>query len=222
MSANTVLGRYGSGGAPAELTADVQIDLINQATTQTINAARVVAGSTTGAGVLQLTDSISSTSTTTAATPNAVKAAYDLANASLPRSGGTMTGAIAFAAGQSISGYGLLDGAQTWTRGQSGEVTVLADAATITPDFADSNHFSVTLGGNRTLANPSNLTAGQSGCIWITQDAIGGRALSYGSYWDFAGGTAPSLTSTASARDCLVYSVQSATQITASLIAALS
>lgn len=38
----------------------------------------VAAGSTSAAGVLQLTDSTSSTSTTTAATPNAVKSAYDI------------------------------------------------------------------------------------------------------------------------------------------------
>jgi hypothetical protein len=43
----------------------------------------VDAGSTSTAGVLQLTDSTSSTSTTTAATPNAVKSAYDLAVLSL-------------------------------------------------------------------------------------------------------------------------------------------
>jgi hypothetical protein len=40
----------------------------------------VSAGSTSAAGVLQLTDSVSSTSTTTAATPNSVKQAYDLAS----------------------------------------------------------------------------------------------------------------------------------------------
>ena len=38
-------------------------------------------GSTTAVGVLQLTDSVSSTSTTTAATPNSVKTAYDIATA---------------------------------------------------------------------------------------------------------------------------------------------
>lgn len=56
--------------------------------------ASVRAGSTAQTGVVQLTDSTSSTSTTTAATPNSVKTAYDLANAALPKSGGTMTGAI--------------------------------------------------------------------------------------------------------------------------------
>jgi hypothetical protein len=119
--------------------------------------------------------------------------------------------------------YGAgLDTAQTWTKGQRGEITALTDGATITPDFADSNNFSVTLGGNRTLANPTNLTAGQSGCIWITQDGTGSRTLAYGSYWDFTGGTAPTLTTTAAAVDCLVYAVQSSTKITATLITNLS
>ena len=147
---------------------------------------------------------------------------YDLADAALPKSGGTMTGAITFAAGQTISGYGAIDTAQTWTKGQRGEITALTDGATITPDFADSNNFSVTLGGNRTLDNPTNLTAGQSGCVWITQDGTGSRTLAYGSQWDFTGGTAPTLTTTADAVDCLVYAVQSSTRITAQLITNLS
>lgn len=46
----------------------------------TNNTIDVVAGTTSVAGVVQLTDSYSSTSATTAATPNAVKAAYDLAD----------------------------------------------------------------------------------------------------------------------------------------------
>lgn len=40
----------------------------------------VADGSTNGKGIVQLTNSTSSTSTTTAATPNSVKSAYDLAN----------------------------------------------------------------------------------------------------------------------------------------------
>ena len=66
-----------------------------------INASAAIAGSkiqaasTSNAGAVQLTDSTSSTSTTTAATPNSVKTAYDLANAALPKSGGTVTGDIA-------------------------------------------------------------------------------------------------------------------------------
>ena len=46
----------------------------------------VDAGTTSTAGVVQLTNSTSSTSTTTAATPSSVKSAYDLANGAIPKS----------------------------------------------------------------------------------------------------------------------------------------
>jgi hypothetical protein len=63
-------------------------------------------GTTTVKGAVQLTDSTSSTSTTTAATPNSVKTAYDLAAAALPKSGGTMSGAIAMGSNR-ITGLAL-------------------------------------------------------------------------------------------------------------------
>jgi len=107
---------------------------------------------------------------------------------------------------------------QTFSVAQRGAITALTDGATITPDFAEANNFSVTLGGNRTLANPSNLSAGQSGVIVITQDGTGSRTLAYGSYFKFAGGTAPTLTTTAAAVDVLAYYVESSTRITAKLI----
>ena len=106
------------------------------------------------------------------------------------------------------AGDASLDTANNWTKGQRGEITALTDGATITPDFADSNNFSVTLAGNRTLANPSYLTAGQSGSIFVTQDGTGSRTLAYGSYWDFVGGTAPTLTTTASKIDRIDYVVR--------------
>lgn len=108
--------------------------------------------------------------------------------------------------------------AQTFTKAQRGAVTALTDGATITPDFSVANNFSVTLGGNRTLANPTNLTAGQSGAIVITQDGTGSRTLSFGSYWKFATGTAPTLTTTASKTDLLVYYVESSTRISAQVL----
>jgi hypothetical protein len=46
----------------------------------------IQASSTTQSGAVQLTDSTSSTSTTTAATPNSVKSAYDLANGAVAKS----------------------------------------------------------------------------------------------------------------------------------------
>lgn len=110
------------------------------------------------------------------------------------------------------------DTVQTFTAAQRGGITTLTDGATITPDFAVTNHFQVTLAGNRTLANPSNQTAGQSGAIRIVQDGTGSRTLAYGSNWKFPNGTAPVLTTTANAVDILVYFVESASRITARLI----
>jgi len=109
--------------------------------------------------------------------------------------------------------YGALATAQTFTAAQRGAVVALTDGATITPDFAAGNNYSVTLGGNRTLANPTNIVAGQSGVITVTQDGTGSRTLAFGSYYKFAAGAAPSLTTTAAAVDDLAYYVESATRI---------
>ena len=56
----------------------------------------IQSASTTQSGAVQLTDSISSTSTTTAATPNSVKTSYDLANAAIAKSTLTTTGDIIY------------------------------------------------------------------------------------------------------------------------------
>ena len=93
------------------------------------------------------------------------------------------------------------------------EIATLTDAATITPDFGANQNFTVTLAGNRTLANPSNLVVGQTGSISIVQDSTGSRTLSYGTSYDFAGGTAPTLTTTASAVDRIDYVVRTSTSI---------
>ena len=100
------------------------------------------------------------------------------------------------------------DEVNSFTAAQRGAITALTDGATITPDFALANNFSVTLAGNRTLANPTNLTAGQSGSIFIVQDGTGSRTLAYGSFWDFTTGAAPVLTTTAAGIDRIDYIVR--------------
>ena len=109
--------------------------------------------------------------------------------------------------------FAKTDTVQTFTSAQRVEIETLTDGATITPDFANTNNFTVTLEGNRTLANPSNLVAGQSGSIFIVQDGTGSRTLSWGAYWDFVDGTAPTLTTTAAAVDRVDYVVRSSTSI---------
>ena len=124
---------------------------------------------------------------------------------------------IADEVGTTVQGFDAdtakTDVAQTYTAAQRGTITTLTDGATVTPDFAASNNYTLTLGGNRTIANPTNLTAGQSGSIFLVQDGTGSRTASWGSYWDFAGGTAPTLTTTASAVDRIDYVVRSSTSI---------
>lgn len=149
--------------------------------------------------------------------------AYDADLTTLGAGGSSARSFLGLAIGTDVQAYDAdtakTDVAQTFTAAQRGAISALTDGSTITPDFAVANNFSVTLGGNRTLANPTNLTAGQSGVIVITQDGTGSRTLAYGSYFKFAGGTAPTLTTTASAVDVLAYYVESSTRITARLVA---
>jgi hypothetical protein len=129
-----------------------------------------------------------------------------------------------FANTPSLSGSNTLSGTNTFSGTMSATgnaymaIDTLTDASTIAVDMSVGNNFSVTLGGNRTLGNPTNLTAGQSGVIFITQDGTGSRTLAYSSYWDFPSQTAPTLTTTANAVDVLVYTVRSSTSIAAQLL----
>jgi hypothetical protein len=212
----------------------------NISPTAAIEGTKIQAATTTQSGVVVLTNSVSSTSTTTAATPSGVKTAYDLAaaalpasggtmtgtitfasgqtiNGYLPASGGTMTGAITFASGQTISGYAQLAAAQSFTAGQRGAVVTIAGSGTVTIDLALGNNFAATLSGNVTLATPSGMVAGQTGSITLTQDGTGSRLVSY-SGWKFPGGSAPTATTTASGTDIIAYYVESATRISARMI----
>ena len=97
----------------------------------------------------------------------------------------------------------------------SGNITTLTSSTSITIDLSNSNNYKVTLGHNATFNNPSNIVAGQTGSIFITQDGTGSRTASWGAYWDFAGGTAPTLTTTPAAVDRIDYVVLDSTNIQA-------
>ena len=99
------------------------------------------------------------------------------------------------------------------TGGAAANITALSDGATITIDMATACHHSVTLGGNRTFAAPSNQVVGQAGSIFITQDGTGSRTAAFNSAFKFVGGTAPTLTTTASATDRIDYIIKSSNVI---------
>ena len=103
----------------------------------------------------------------------------------------------------------LVSGGVKLTGGAEANITALSDGATITIDMATACHHSVTLGGNRTFAAPSNQVVGQSGSIFITQDGTGSRTASFNGAFKFAGGIAPTLTTTAGAIDRIDYIIKS-------------
>ena len=109
-----------------------------------------------------------------------------------------------------LSSHGVtFPGNRIQVAASSSDITTLTDQAIITADFGASANFAVTLAGNRTFANPVNLVAGQSGSIFVTQDGTGSRTLSFGAKFHFVGGTAPTMTTTASAVDRVDYIVKS-------------
>jgi hypothetical protein len=103
-----------------------------------------------------------------------------------------------------INARAQLVGGNHFTGFQAVKFETLTDAATITTSAIASNHFLVTLGGNRTLANPTNLRDGVILNWWVKQDGTGSRTLSYGSKFKWPSGTAPTLTTTAAGLDLIV------------------
>ena len=104
------------------------------------------------------------------------------------------------------------------TKGTIGEVITVSYASTITLDFRTANNFTVTLTGNTTFANPSNLAAGQSGIVFVIQDGTGSRTAAFGSYWDFSDGTAPTLSTGVNAVDMIAWVARSANKISAQFV----
>ena len=113
------------------------------------------------------------------------------------------------------SGTGLLtlSGGLALSGKVGAAITAASDGSTITLDLGANTHQSVTLGGNRTFAAPSNQTVGQSGSIFITQDGTGSRTASFNSAFKFVGGTAPTLSTAANAVDRIDYVIKSSNVI---------
>ena len=94
-------------------------------------------------------------------------------------------------------------------------IVALVDAAAINTNAALSNVFTVTLGGNRTLADPTNLVAGGT-YIWVVrQDGTGSRTLAYGALFAWLGGT-PTLSTAPNSIDTIT-AIYDGTDLLASL-----
>src|SRR5574343_610074 len=83
-------------------------------------------------------------------------------------------------------------------------ITTDSDGATITFNLATSNWHTVTLGGNRTLAL-SSVGTNQQFTIVLIQDGTGSRTVTWFSTIKWAGGAAPTLTTTAGGIDVFTF-----------------
>ncbi len=81
----------------------------------------------------------------------------------------------------------------------------LTDGASISWNLASQQNAHVTLGGNRTLSNPTNLKNGGTYILRVVQDGTGSRTLAYGTAYKWPGGVAPTLSTAASAVDILTF-----------------
>ena len=95
--------------------------------------------------------------------------------------------------------------AQEYTASQNFDEQTLTDGSTIDWNLQTQQVSKVTLGGNRTFNAPSNHAAGLVCVLTIIQDGTGSRTATFNSAYKFTGGSAPTLTTTASARDILVF-----------------
>ena len=154
-----------------------------------------------------------------------------VANAALPKAGGTMTGNL-------VMGTNLVDGidisardailtSTTTTAGAAlpkaggtltGAVigstdTDASNTGNVTLNFATNQNFVLTLQGATTLVNPSTETVGQSGFITFIQDGTGGRVVSLGTDYETAGAAGITLSTAASATDIVPYVVVAANRI---------
>jgi len=98
-----------------------------------------------------------------------------------------------------------LEKAQEFTKTQNFNATTLVDGASISWDASANQVTSVTITDNRTMAAPTNLVDGAVYLLVIIQDGTGSRTMSWNAVFKFTGGTAPTLTTTASAKDILVF-----------------
>lgn len=114
----------------------------------------------------------------------------------------------------SIPGGAVLNARQLFTAAQDVAAVALTYGANIATDAALSNVFTVTLSGaTAQLDNPTNLVNGQT-IIWrVTQDGTGGRALTFGTAFDFGSAGVPSLATSAAGKMDIITGVSNGTKV---------
>jgi len=139
-----------------------------------------------------------STNTSNIHTTGATNAAAVAANAAATINYGGIS--LALGGSDTTPAFDLSDATAYPSKSLVPNLVAESDGATITFDLNDGNTQGVTLGDNRTLAI-SNEVAGQKFMLRLLQDGTGGRTVTWFSTIKWAGGSAPTLTTTASKAD---------------------
>lgn len=177
-----------ASGTVTNVTAASPLSVASGTTTPLIT---ISGASTSGVGVVQLTDSVSTTSSTLAATATAVKSAYDLANAALPKAGGTVTGQVLIGNTGSLVFEGATNDAFETTLAVAdptaartitlpnvtGTVVTTGDSATVTNamlagSIADSKLSTISTGGKVSNSATTATDANTASAI-VARDASG-------------------------------------------------
>ena len=175
-----------------------------------------VAGtSSSGAAVVLAEDTDNGTNTVTLSAASSIATSFEL---KLPNADGTSgqaivtdgTGNLSF----SSTGDVTLSGTQTltnktieagtFTNGYTEEVATANTSTAYTIDLANGSVQILTLTGNCTFTFPT-ATAGKSFILLLKQDGTGSRTVTWPAAVKWPGGTAPTITSTASKADKYVF-----------------
>ena len=106
----------------------------------------------------------------------------------------------------------VFDGTE-WRPDNNGHVTLSDSGGAVAWDLKDGLTGEITLDGNHTLSNPTNVHAGDRLTYIIKQDGTGSRVPVWDTAWEFAGGTAPTLSTGSGAVDVLTFVVESSSEI---------
>jgi len=95
--------------------------------------------------------------------------------------------------------------ATNFTAQQYFGTSTLTDGATISWAASTAQVATVTIAGNRTMAAPSGLVSGAFYALNVIQDATGSRTMTWNTVFKWTGGTAPTLSTAANAKDFFVF-----------------
>ena len=159
----------------------------------------------TTAGQLKLNATLT---VNTTATSGATAGQLLYSDGSKLQAGGAVLASSLALGGATIGSNALAVTGTTLFGGQAnfGPTTALTDAAAISWNMNTAQVAKVTLGGNRTMAAPSNLVDGGQYVLRVTQDGTGSRTLTWNAVFKWAGGVAPTLSTTAGATDVFSFS----------------